>query len=443
MTQLAVWLEASDVPVGIVASDDHGAMAFAYRHDWLDNENAHPISLSLPLADEPFGDAVTRSFFDNLLQENDQLDRTLARYGLGRDNIVGILEHIGADCAGAISCLPLDAPPVKRPGNLATDYDELSAENVEELVTRLAEGKALPEEMHDPSPVAGFRRKFSLAATPDGTFWTPKAGVGVPTTHILKIPDPDHRGEAAHEAFAARMARETGLDSANCINDKITGQDVLLIERFDRSIDEQGNVRRLHQEDFAQAIGLPAELKYERRAGEAGRFDAAAIGSILAACASPAKMREDFIRLTIFNLLIGNNDNHAKNHALLHAMGSAPVLAPFYDLVPVQIMAGFTDEFSFNIGNAKNPEELIAGDLEAFCIAIGIPVGGALAILRRVTKDLIEEVEAKAPEIPQDMRRLDNLIGERANQLNDLLGLDLELRQRDAHLARGGGWQLS
>ena len=443
MKQLDIWLECSATPVGRVAADDNGDLLFVYAEDWTVNTNAHPISLSLPLINEPFRDATTRSFFDNLLQENDQLDRVLARYGLDRSDVVGILEHIGADCAGAISCLPVDRPPVKRPGNIFTDYDRLSEEELSNIVTRLAKGQALPDELLDPSPVAGFRRKISLAADADGNYLVPKKGLGVPTTHILKIPDPNHRNEARHEAYAAALARRCGIDAALCNDGKIAGQDVLLIKRFDRSVAADGSITRLHQEDFAQAAGLPANLKYERRGLGGRKFDAQLIGSILKDCSFPAKAREDFLRFTLFNFLIGNNDNHAKNHALLHSPGSAPTLAPFYDIVPVQMVAGFTEEFAFNIGEAKRPSELTSNDLLIFCQQIGIPERGVQVLLRLIATDIISAVEEACVDMTQNMRTLDNLLGEQAQQLNELLDLRLSIRERDAHVVSGGGWQIS
>ena len=272
---------------------------------------------------------------------------------------------------------------------------------------------------------------------------SPKKGMGVPTTHILKIPDPDHRGEAEHEAFAAELARQSGINAAFCSNGQIADQDVLLIQRFDRLVDNDGSVRRLHQEDFAQAAGLPANLKYQRRGNEGRRFDARSIGNILAACAMPAIAREDFLKITLFNLLIGNNDNHAKNHALLYKVGTSPSLAPFYDIVPVQMVHGFTDEFAFKIGTASRPDELTFRDLEKFCIEIGIPEIGTPRLLGKVASETISAVELASLNIPRNMRALDNLIGQQAEQLNELLKLKLNLRQRDSHDVRGGGWQLS
>jgi serine/threonine-protein kinase HipA len=206
---------------------------------------------------------------------------------------------------------------------------------------------------------------------------------------------------------------------------------------------EEDRVYRVHQEDFAQALGLPADLKYERRGREGRRFDAAAIARILDATDRPALAREQFLRLTLFNLLVGNNDNHAKNHALLHVPGQAPVLAPFYDLVPVQMVAGFREDLAFRIGDAYLPHEITVADLEGFCVALGIPAAGARRILVSTAKELLETIEGLSADFSQEMRPLDNLIGEVATRLNAELGLDLALRERDAHVVRGGGWNLS
>jgi serine/threonine-protein kinase HipA len=442
MQTLNVWVEGSPDPVGRMTADDNGTVQLAYAHAWIDAAANFPLSLSLPLREEPFGDAISRAFFSNLLQENDQLERVIAREGLDRGDIVGLLAHVGADCSGSVSVLREDHPPIKRPGSLSLDYDALSEDDFADLVLRLAQGRPLPAEMRDPSPVAGFRRKISLAALPGDRFGLPKAGSGAPTTHILKIPDPNHRQEARHEAFVTELAEQAGFNAGACVAGEVEGQEVLLITRFDRLVIED-EVYRVHQEDFAQALSLPAELKYERRGREGRRFDASAIARVLDATDRPALARERFLRLTLFNLLVGNNDNHAKNHALLHMPGQAPVLAPFYDLVPVGMVAGFTDQLAFRIGNANLPHEITAGDLESFCIALGIPAAGAGRILSSTATELIQAMERLSNDFPREMRPLDNLIGEISGLLNTELALGLAVRERDAHVVRGGGWNLS
>ncbi len=442
MLVLHVWLEASAEPIGYLVRGDDADLSFSYRTEWLRNPDAHSLSLSLPLREQPFGDGPARAWFGNLLQENDQLDSVMARHGIDRGDIAGLLEHVGADLAGSVSVLPIDSPPVKRPGSLGEDYDPLTEDVLRDIVTRLAEGKPLPDEMRDPSPVAGVRRKISLAVLPDGRFAIPRANTGAPTTHILKLPDRIYRTEARDEAFVTLVAAQCGLPVGTCAADAIGGHDVLLIERFDRVV-ENGLVYRGHVEDFAQASGLPADLKYERRGTEGRRFDATTIGTILAATDQPALARNVYLKMTLFNLLLGNNDNHAKNNALFHSAGGSVQLTPFYDLTPVQSVNHYTDELAFALGAAKRFDDIAGADLEAFCQAIGIPASGTPVLLRDAARELLDQLEQLSAGFPPEMRVLDRLFGYTATHLNDILDLGRTLRERDAHVTSGGGWSLS
>jgi len=442
MRELEVWLDASPLPIGLLVAFDDGEVDFAYTDDWLNARDNHPISLSLPLSDEPMGDVLTRDFFGNLLQENSQLDQVMEREGLARGDIVGLLSHLGADCAGAISVLALDHPPIKRPGNLGEDYHALSEEDFRDIVTRLATNKPLPDELRDPSPVAGYRPKISLAAIPGKGFAVPRPGSGAPTTHIIKIPDPDHRHEARDEAFVTLLASGCDLPVGTCVEQTLGGHDYLLIKRFDRIV--AGDlVTRIHQEDFAQAAGLPATLKYQRYGSTGREFDAARIGKILAATEQPARARALFLRMTLFNLLVGNNDNHAKNHGLLHFPGRAPQLAPFYDLVPVLTSAGFRDDLSFKIGTATAADAVTRADLEHFMVELGFAPSRSGHLLEAEARGVIGALEKLAAGIPREMGAIDRQVGSVAHQLNHILGLGLDLRDRDAPIVQGGGWIVS
>jgi serine/threonine-protein kinase HipA len=117
MTGLIVRMDGVDRPAGYLAAAENGAMSFAYDDHYI-LAGGPPLSLSMPLDQVGFDDVLTRAFFDNLLPENDQMRRVMDREGLARDDIVGLLRHLGADCSGSISCLALGAPPIKTPGVL-------------------------------------------------------------------------------------------------------------------------------------------------------------------------------------------------------------------------------------------------------------------------------------------------------------------------------------
>ena len=90
--------------------------------------------------------------------------------------------------------------------------------------------------------------------------------------------------------------------------------------RFDRVFDSDSKIisgfrlpYRLHQEDFAQALGIKSERKYEKDGEE---YLQKMFGLIRKFCSNPI---EDSLRLwrrAVFNYLIGNTDNHIKNASL-------------------------------------------------------------------------------------------------------------------------------
>jgi serine/threonine-protein kinase HipA len=439
---LDVWLDGSPIPAGSLTAHDDQSLGFAYAEDYL--AGTHPaLSLALPLAAEPFADALTRAFFGNLLPENDAMRRVIEREGLDRNDITGILFHVGADCAGAISCLPEGSPPAKVPGVLEEDYRPLEEGELEKIVQSLADERRLPDDINDPSPVAGVQRKIALTMLADGRFALPIEGRHVPTTHILKVPRRGKEEEAVLEEAAARLAGAVGLDVCVPEAQRIGDAEALLIERFDRVVVD-GTVYRIHQEDFAQALGLPASLKYERR-GQAGRrFDAAAIVSLLDRTTNPALARERFLLATLFNLAIGNNDNHAKNHGLLYEGGTAPRLTPLYDLLPTRLDPDVTHALAYRIGEAEELEAIRPDDIEAFLDVFGISGARARRFIQTVARPMMHRLEEESAALGQaKLKKFDNLIGRELAQLDEVFRLDLELRERDYFLARGGGWLAS
>lgn len=437
---LDVWLDGYSEPVGRLDALESGSTSFQYRPGYL--IDGRPISLSLPLTDQPVEDATARAFFDNLLPENDQMERVIDREGLDRGDIVGILAHVGGDCAGALSCLPLGSPPIKVPGDLESDYRPLEEDELREIVTRLAERRRLPEGLDDPSPVAGVQGKLALTVLADGRFGLPAAGRKVPTTHILKVPRRTEARDAILEEAASSLAAACGFAVSNSRHVEIHGVGALLIERFDRIIAE-GVVYRLHQEDFAQALGLPASLKYERRGRAGRRFDAAAIHSVLMQLDRPAPAVEAFLLATIFNLAIGNNDNHAKNHGILHLPGSGPVLAPLYDVLPFRLHRDYTDELAFSIGSATHFDKMKAADVSALLACFGFEGRRAERFLHGPVRAMLEKLEGESHALrPAGLRDFHDLIGREIGQLASLLGLEMEIAERDSIAMGGGGWAM-
>ena len=445
---LDVRLDGFTDPVGHLVRDRRGELAFGYSAHHLARTDALPLSLSLPLTDEPYGDPVTRAFFDNLLQERDAaLADVMAREGLSRADVAGLLMHLGRDCPGALSVLPVGAPPAKVPGHFATDYAVLAEDKLGTIVEALRDRRRPPAGTADPSPVAGVQSKIALTLLPDGRFAEPLPGSGAPTTHILKVPDRAHPRDADFEATTLGLSHALGFETAHASVVEIGGIDAQPVDRLDRALDGDGRIVRLHQEDFAQALGLPAALKYERRGNPGRRFDIAGIAKILSATQSPAEERIRFIRATLFDLMTGNVDGHAKNFALLHLAPNSIRVAPRYDLLPTRLDPSLTDELSYRIGSASRLDEITRADFEAFLAGLGIRTPAAR---RRV-------IAANAPKLAdglsgtldllteEGLKPFADLIASNIRQLMDALGLPIPAaaEARDAFVGRGGGWLTS
>lgn len=417
---LDVWLEAYDQPVGTLGTKDDGSLAFAYSPGYVTAPDAHPISLSFPLGIEPFDDLATRAFFLNLLPENNQLDQLLMRERLERSDIAGILFYLGADLSGALSCLPAGSARIKVPGVFARDYAPIDEAQLADIAARLGSNRPLPNELRDPSPVSGYQRKVALTVLPDGRYAVPIPGVGAPTTHILKVPETTFPREAFYEANCASLADFVGLDVAPSRSFWIGNYEVILSQRYDRQIVD-GAVYRLHQEDFAQALGLPPRFKYERDGRPGRKYDVATIASVLKQTESPALAIDAFLRATIFNLAIGNTDNHAKNHALLYDYGPAPRLAPLYDLVPITLSDAHTHRLSFAIGKAEYPDDVRSEDL--LWLLLQFDLGGPAA-RRFAEQRLVPIVEplAKARDVDDEWaKKFDAELTRRSQLLLDQL----------------------
>ena len=252
--------------IGCIQRDDHGSTEFRYDADY----DGPPLSLALPVRAEAYGDTRSRAFFSNLIFESPQRHLILEKYQLDPADYAGMLAHIGADCPGAVSVVPQGAPPAKQPGNLDQDYDYLSEAQVREIAISLRDRQRIPDEVKDPSPLAGVQNKIGLVHVAGRGFALPREGSGAPTTHILKVSTRERPSDHLYEATAMRIMRDAmsflkGGEDAVAHVEAIDIGDVpaLLVERFDRRI-EGGMVYRVHQEDFVQALGLSPGGKYER-----------------------------------------------------------------------------------------------------------------------------------------------------------------------------------
>jgi serine/threonine-protein kinase HipA len=125
------------------------------------------------------------------------------------------------------------------------------------------------------------------------------------------------------EFVAMELARRAGLDVADVELVTALGKDVLLVERFDR---EPPEGTRRTMVSALTLLGLDELLA--RYASYAELAEIVRHRFVDA----PGTLRELFARIT-FNILVGNTDDHARNHAAFWD-GEAFALTPAYDICP-------------------------------------------------------------------------------------------------------------
>ncbi|MDR1038525.1 MAG: HipA domain-containing protein [Deltaproteobacteria bacterium] len=120
------------------------------------------------------------------------------------------------------------------------------------------------------------------------------------TTHVIKAPSAVLPDLQYNEAFCMDLARAAGLPVQKTEIMEIGGTDVLAVERYDRHV-RDGSVRRLHQEDFCQALGLYSQQKYEQRQGPGF----SACQGVVGRCSDAVGDTGNFTKSPVLNLVVG------------------------------------------------------------------------------------------------------------------------------------------
>jgi serine/threonine-protein kinase HipA len=399
LDRLIVW---SDQRIaGELAIDRGGAMHFTYAPDWLADSDGAALSQALPKRAEAFGDALCKAVFGGLLPEEAQRTAIARALGVSPDNPFRLLAALGGDVAGALAFLPEgEVPPAIPTGEPAHPLDdaELAA-----LIQRLPRVPMLAGEGGARLSLAGAQSKLPVVLT-DGAIALPR--IGEPSTHLIK-PEPDRfPGLAANEAFCLALARSAGLDAVTAEWRAVAGKAYLLVTRYDR-LGRDGGTKRLHQEDFAQALGVPSNRKYASEGGPTFR-DCFAL--LRQAATRPAREVLKLADAAIFNVIIGNADAHAKNYSLLRRADGEVVLAPFYDLVATHAWPELSAKLAMRFGRAATLEDVDTGSFERFAEETGL----ALPFLRRRAAAMaarVQTVIADGVEVPglRDPARLSDL----------------------------------
>ena len=339
---LNVWCDKQ--LVGYLWRNTQGLMGFRYDEGWL-SRGGFRISQTLPLRHEEFTPEAgfAHRFFANLLPEGGARERTVRDLKIPNTDF-DLLRAIGGECAGALSVLQVEHQP-----STEHRYHRITDEELARLAARRGRVHTWAEYERPRLSLAGAQDKCPVLVAED-RFWLPRDES--PSSHILKFELSDYRHVPAYETFATLLAGAIGLPVVDIRLRSIAGTRYALIERFDRQRSESGEIARLHQEDFCQALGFGHERKYQE---DGGPTFADCCQLIRDASTDPANDLQHLVRWQIFNALAGNSDGHAKNLSLLYHANGEIRLAPFYDLVCTRAIERIDPHLAFSVGDERNP----------------------------------------------------------------------------------------
>lgn len=315
---MRVWFETQ--PVADLVSGPMGP-TMTYAAEWLGLEGAFPVSTRMLLRPEPYGPDVVIPWIVNLLPESQALEAIVRLTRTAEQDVLGLLDRIGRDTSGALS--------FARRGALEMTCRAIPDEAaLERIIDELPTKPFLVGEEGVSMSLAGVQTKIGVHRDETGRLHIPINGA--PSTWILKPDSPNLPGGVWNEAFCLRLARRIKLDVPDVLTGRAGKRRYLLIKRYDRV--PQGPVwRRLHQEDYAQSLGLFPAAKYERNhSGTPGAKlrDMFELTRQVADIASVTRL----LQHVIFNVIACNTDAHAKNYSLLVSASGAR-LAPLYDVM--------------------------------------------------------------------------------------------------------------
>jgi serine/threonine-protein kinase HipA len=359
-----------------------GAIGFRYDPAWIAG-GGFAVSRSLPLAVGEFApDAgVAHRFFANLLPEGAVRDHIVRDLKLPNTDF-DLLRAIGGECAGALSILPVDQLPSEQ-----RQYRPLTEKDLADLAARRGQIYAgWPAEERPRLSLAGAQDKCPVLLR-DDRYFLPQGEA--PSSHILKFELTDYRHLPAYETFTTRLAAAIGLPVVNITLRSIGRARYAQIARFDRLWDERGEVRRLHQEDFCQAMGYGHDKKYQEHGGPSF---AQCYRLVQDASSEPAIDTQHLLRWQIFNVLAGNSDGHAKNLSLLYLPDNTTRLAPFYDLVCTRAIERIDSHLALDVGGERNPSVITPARWEAFAKQCDVRRQFLSNLVRETADALLEKI---------------------------------------------------
>jgi serine/threonine-protein kinase HipA len=392
VSELLVMIEGQHL--GRVRMEQGGRLALDYEAGWRESAEGHSLSVSMPLAQIVYPQKLVRPYLWNLLPENPNvLQRWAQQYHVSAASPFKLLGHVGADVPGAAQFIPPDRLKEIEAGQRQT----IEWMSLDELEERLRELRADVTAVRRPGDIGkmslpGAQAKTAFYYDSKKNRWGVPGG-RTPTTHIIKPCIPGFDGLVENEHLCMDIAARLGMPVARS-HVLTLDQTYIVVERYDRLPPSPGSpfVRRVHQEDVCQALGLMPGKKYQE---EGGPGVAQIVTLIRRVSAAPEADVDRFLQANIFNWFIGGTDAHAKNYSLLIGAGDEVRLAPLYDVssqLPYPDLIG--QRLSMKIGDHYDIARIGAADWRKLALECALEEERVLAMIEDMARALPDHISA-------------------------------------------------
>ncbi len=319
-----IWLPKHDEPIVCGRLESKGGkLSFNYGQSYLSRKDAIPIygpELPLRAGKIPL---LPRMEMPSCIRDgspdawgrrviiNRETGKKKEDIDLSELDELAYLLRSGSDRIGNLDFQ--ESPSVYIPRSpKAASLEEL--QQASELVDKgIPLNKELDQALNHGSSIGGARPKASIDS--NDCKYIAKFSGSTDTYNVVKA-----------EYIAMKLASKAGVNAANVKLTQAQGKDVLLIERFDRQPGEQG---QWHRKAMVSALTMFEIPELEARYAS---YEALA-EKVRYLFTNPRATLHELYRRMVFNILVGNTDDHARNHAAFWD-GKQLTLTPAYDICP-------------------------------------------------------------------------------------------------------------
>ena len=341
--------------VGDIVRFDDGRIGFEFDDEYRNDFRRFTLSQSFVDADRGVRtlEALSSSgqlptFFANLMPEGQLLTYIARAAGVRETQEFELLEYLGADLPGDVV--------VGQEGE-RSERRHLNSSRVEET-----------EDLR--FSLAGVQLKLSALVRRGGALTIPAHGLG--GDWIVKFPSTVYKRMPENEYSVMAMAARVGIDVPETKLVPIAEIEGLppefsdfddptafAIRRIDRTLE-----RRIHMEDFAQALAQRPADKYNPQLNYSDLVR-------LVARVSDESDAIEISRRLMFSAIVGNGDMHLKNWTFIYPEGRTPHLSPGYDFLCTTVYIP-GDSLALKLGTARHWKDLSLDDFGAVAESAGL-----------------------------------------------------------------------